>query len=331
MMNDVFQAEERFYNEPFFLSYSGLNKLLYSPKVFYNQYILGVKEERLDAHLVEGKLIHNFILEGDFNDQFILGLDKVPTDNAKTIVDTVWYRAKAEKSFDVDFDQFGDVVLELMVSLNYYQNLKTDVQRLEKVFTDSNIAYYEFLKGQSGKTLVSQDTYNKCLEISNEVLSNEDVLRSLAFNDCSDCEITNEHYLTGPIHGYPFHIKGFLDRLIIDKKRRVIRICDFKTTAKPVDRFKDTIEYFRYHNQAAIYVKLVQKYNLGLHEDDQWKIEFHFIVIDPFKQVYVFEVSKATMINWDALLMTDINKFAWHFVNKNFTLPYDLAKEKIIL
>jgi hypothetical protein len=45
----------------------------------------------------------------------------------------------------------------------------------------------------------------------------------------------------------------------------------------------------------------------------------------------VFPVSTATLINWDALLMTDIDKFNWHFVNKNFNLPYELAKEKIIL
>lgn len=331
MKNNVFEAEERFYSEPFYLSYSGLNKLLYSPKVFYKQYVLGVKEEKLDTHLIEGKLIHNFILDGDFNDQFIVGPDKVPTDNAKIIVDSIWSKAKAEGSREVDFDQFGDVVLELMSSLNYYQNLKTDVQRLEKVFTDANIAYYNFLQKQSGKTLVSKETYDKCLDIANEVLANDDVCDSLAITDCTDCEILNEHFLTASISDYPFYIKGFLDRLIIDKARRVIRICDFKTTAKPIDKFRDTIDYYKYSNQAAMYVKLIQKYNEGLHPDDQWKIEFHFIAIDLFKQVYVFPVSNATLISWDAQLMDDINKFHWHFVNKNFNLPYELVKEKIIL
>ena len=331
MKNNVFELEERFYSKPFYLSYSGLNKLLYSPRVFYNQYVLGVREEKLDTHLVEGKLIHNFILEENFNDSFILGLDKVPTDNAKIIVDTVWARAKMDKVAHVDFDQFGDIVLELMLSLSYYQNLKTDAQRLDKVFTEANNNYYNFLQQESGKTLVSQETYNKCLDISNELLAEEEVLVAMGINDCPGCEILNEHYLTDQIEGYKFFIKGYLDRIVIDHKRRVIRIVDIKTTSKPIDKFRETIEYFRYNNQAAMYIKLIQKYNAGLNPDDHWKIEFNFVVVDQFKQVYVFPVSKATMISWDATLMTDIDKFNWHFVNNKFTLPYDLVKEKIIL
>jgi hypothetical protein len=324
-----FLAEERFYSEPFFLSYSGLNKLLYSPKVFYNQYVLGIKEERLDSHLIEGKLIHSMILEEDFDSQFILGPEKVPADNAKIIVDTIWNKAKTDGFPELDMTHFQDTILELMVTLNYYQNLKTDAQRLEKIFTDANKAYYNFLQKQSGKTLISQETYDKCLDIVNEVLSNKEVITSLGI-DCLDCEILSEHYLTSSVGDYPFYIKGYLDRIVIDKKRRVIRICDFKTTAKPIDKFKDTIEYFKYNHQAAIYLQLINKY-LEMNQEDKWKVEFHFIVVDLFKQVYVFPVSNATMIQWDAMLMTDIDKFAWHFVNKNFTLPYDLAKEKIIL
>lgn len=332
MKNNNFEAEERFYSEPFYLSYSGLNKLLYSPRVFYNQYILGIKEEKLDAHLIEGKIIHNLILEDNtFNDQFIIGPDKVPADNAKIIVDAVWSRARAEQATSSGITDFQDFILELMVSLNYYQNLKTDAQRLEKVFTDANVAYYTFLQQQTGKTLISKETYDKCVDISNEVLSNEDVLVSLGINDTPDADILSEHYLTSSLEDYKFYIKGFLDRIVIDHRRRIIRVCDFKTTAKPVDKFRDTIEYFRYNNQAAMYIKLIQKYNEGLDPKDQWKLEFNFIVIDIFKQVYVFPVSTATLINWDALLMTDIDKFNWHFVNKNFNLPYELAKEKIIL
>jgi hypothetical protein len=46
------QAEDRFYDNKFYFSYSGLNKLLYSPSIFYKHYVLNQQEDRTDAHLV---------------------------------------------------------------------------------------------------------------------------------------------------------------------------------------------------------------------------------------------------------------------------------------
>lgn len=330
---DQFQAEERFYSEPFYLNYSGLNRLLYSPKVFYNQFVLGLKEEKMDVHLVEGKAVHCLILEGDqFNNQFEVIPSKVPEGNPKIIMDTIWEKARNEKMQNVDLGNFEPEILEIMVKLNYYQALKTDAQRMDKVLSEDNLAYYTFLQKQAGKTLISQDSYFKCKEMVEEVEACEDAVNALYLNNANEkIDIFSEHFLTSDLEGYPFKLKGTLDRLVIDPFKRLIRVCDVKTTAKPVDQFPDTIEFFRYRNQAAIYTRLVQKYNQNLAPEDQWKIEFHFIVIDLFKQVYVFEISKPTMIKWDSLLMNDLDAFNWHYTNKSFKLPYALAKEKVIL
>lgn len=333
MMNNQFEAEERFYSEPFYLNYSGLNRLLYSPKIFYSQFVLGFKEERMDVHLVEGKAVHCLILEeNQFNTQFQVIPSKVPEGDSKIIMDSIWDKARAEKLTNVDPAHFEPEILELMVKLNYYQKLKTDAQRMDKVLTDANLAYYTYLQNQSGKTLISQESYSKCKEMVEEVEGYEDAVKSLYLGNANkDVEIFSEHFLTSELEGYPFKLKGTLDRLVIDKSKRLIRVCDVKTTAKPIDQFPDTIEFFRYRNQAAIYTRLVQKYNQSLKPEDQWKVEFHFIVIDLFKQVYVFEISRPTMMKWDALLMNDLDAFNWHYTNKSFKLPYVLAKEKLIL
>ena len=58
------QKEEEFYaRDKFNFSYSSLNKLLFSPSLFYKDYILQDREIRTDKHLVEGKLIHCLLLE----------------------------------------------------------------------------------------------------------------------------------------------------------------------------------------------------------------------------------------------------------------------------
>ena len=58
-MNRNMEREEEFYaNKNFAFSYSSLNKLLFSPSLFYKDYILQDREIRTDKHLVEGKLVH---------------------------------------------------------------------------------------------------------------------------------------------------------------------------------------------------------------------------------------------------------------------------------
>lgn len=44
---EMLQKQEEFFDKTFMMSYSGLNKLLYSPKLFYLHYVLGKKMTRL--------------------------------------------------------------------------------------------------------------------------------------------------------------------------------------------------------------------------------------------------------------------------------------------
>ena len=53
-------AEEAFYAKEYNFSYSSLNKLLFSPKVFYKQYVLKQREEKMESYLIDGKVVHCF-------------------------------------------------------------------------------------------------------------------------------------------------------------------------------------------------------------------------------------------------------------------------------
>lgn len=322
--------EERFYNEPFFLSYSGLNRLLYSPKLFYNHYILGMKEDKLDLHLVEGKLVHCLILEPEkFSEQFIIAPGKVPKDNAKIIVDSMYALLANSEYAGREFTEFDNEILELMMSLNYYQNLKTDAQRLEKVYTDDNVNYFRFLQEQSKKVLIDEKTYEKCKEFANEIINDKFCADTLYMNQSGNVEIYNESYLqSSTIYG--FGLKGFIDRMIIDHDQLKIQIVDIKTTSKPIDKFKETVEYYRYDLQASIYKYLATEY-AAEKKLDHYIIDFRYVVIDPFKQVYSYGVSPESVAKWDEQLKQELHKFNWHYVNKNFNLPYELAKEVITL
>ena len=123
-MNRNFQKEEEFYaNNKFCFSYSSLNKLLFSPFLFYKDYILKDKEVRTDKHLVEGKLLHCLLFEPDnLKDKFSITPGKAPSDSVRKVLKNMSLYTDAEKLFDVP----SEIVLDSLKEMNLYQSLKTD-------------------------------------------------------------------------------------------------------------------------------------------------------------------------------------------------------------
>jgi hypothetical protein len=79
---DVFYAKKNFC-----FSYSSLNKLLFSPSLFYKEYILFDREVRTDKHLVEGKLVHCLLFEPEnVKEKFNLVPGRGPSGSIKKVM-----------------------------------------------------------------------------------------------------------------------------------------------------------------------------------------------------------------------------------------------------
>ena len=167
MNESIEKLEDDFYSKKFNFSYSSLNKLMWNPVIFHSIYVLGIKEEKQDAHLVQGKIIHNLLLEPEkFNDQFIISQDNLPTGNPKTVIDRVFsHHQELAKSGDsrIELGDFGNAILDVMKDMNYHQSLKTDNQRLDKIITAETRNSWAFLKSKGNKTLIDQASYDFCL------------------------------------------------------------------------------------------------------------------------------------------------------------------------
>ena len=101
-MNKDVNKEEQFYAKKFNWSYSSLNKLLFSPSLFYKDYILQDKEVRTDKHLIEGKAIHCLLFEPDnFNTKFNVVPGKSPSDSVRKVLKNMSLHTDAEKLNDV--------------------------------------------------------------------------------------------------------------------------------------------------------------------------------------------------------------------------------------
>jgi len=327
---NVLALEEEFYSKPFNFSYSGMNRLLYSPKLFYSHYVLQQREEKLDSYLIEGKVIHCLLLDGDnFDKQFVVSPLSLPSDNPKLVVDRVFKYAQETNSLDQDLRSFESPILDILKEINLHQSLKTDEQRVDKMVTDQTVSYFDFLKQKGSKEVIDTEMYNRCLESVQILRQNQEVVEVLDLYRKSGGTVYSEHPIQINLPGYPFGLKGIIDNLVVNENDKTIVINDLKTTGKTVAEFAETVEYYNYWLQAAIYKKLVLG-NFAV--DASWKVKFNFIVIDKYKQTYVFPVSDETMNKWYLTgLSNALAKAKYHYEKREFSLPYDMVVTKVVL
>lgn len=329
-MNRNMEREEQFYaNKNFAFSYSSLNKLLFSPSLFYKDYILQDREIRTDKHLVEGKLVHCLVFEPEnLNEKFNVVPGKAPSDSVRKILKNMSLYTDAVKLADVD----DKIILDSLIEFNLYQSLKADEARIAKVRTLDNEPYWEFLSNSS-VDVINQDTLLDCTAKAEVIKSNEEVM-SLFKNQSTDFDLDPisthaEQYLKSDLDTFAFGLHGYVDYYTIDTETKTVTICDLKTSGKTVDNFSESVDFYNYWLQAAIYSKMVYD-SLGDDRDD-YTITFKFIVIDKYNQVYVYDVSEKSMVNWAEGLGGVLKIADYHYSERNYSLPYDLLIEKVKL
>lgn len=329
---------DKFYSEKFYFSYSSIKKLKFSPRAFYNHYVLKEREDTVDAHLVSGRVLHCLLLEPEkFNEYFTVSPSKFPTASNKLILDQLHSKIKSDsnkyffgKEISDNLEDYDDKILSLLEEQNLYQKLKTDGQRVAKITTDENKEYFKFLMNTENKLVVDPVTLKACKE-SVEIIKGNPTISQLMqlgvekYLNTGTTEILNELELKEEVDGKNYGYRGVLDNVVIDKESKIIFINDLKTTGKPIQNFSESVEFYEYWVQAVIYKQLVlRKFSDILNPD--WKIIISFIVIDKYNQVYPFQVSEESLKLWEEKFNSEIVPMLdYHYNSKDFTLPHQLA------
>lgn len=327
-MINTLAAESLFYSKDIYMSYSSLSKLLYSPVIFYAKYILKEGVDSNDPHLVNGKLLHCLLLEKEnFENKFVVTPSKIPSKNALTVLNLIYSSAKNAFRENDPLESLNDIIISSLSLIGLHQSLTSDESRINKILTEENKNYYNYLQASSKKDIVSAEDYTRALEVVDLIKSNQKISSLLAINaDFSQLESYSELNFECKLENYSFGLRGVIDNIQINHKEKVIYINDFKTTSKTLLEFPESIDYYKYWMQASIYIKLVQE-KLKL----DYKIKFHFIVIDKYNSTYAFEVSDKTLNEWSLKLKNVLDQAEYHISNRDFSLPYELAINDVIL
>ena len=286
----------------------------------------------MEKHLIEGRLIHLLLLEPDrFDEEFVMSPLKMPTDSVKKILRIVSSRIVDPNNY-MKLKDLDDQILEALKEENLYQSFKEDQKRLDKIITEESEAYFKFLQ-TTGKTIIDADTFARCMDRVVIIRANDDVTK-LLMQEATDFEmdtiqVFNEKKLECKLNDFKFGLKGIVDKYIIDDEAKTITIVDLKTTAKPLENFAETVDFYNYWLQAAVYSLLVMK---NIDENQQnYKIIFKFVVIDKYDQVYVFPVSEETQLKWMSTLRDILQRANYHYSERKYDLPYDFANGNITL
>ena len=318
---------DNFYKKEFNFSYSSINKLLFSPRMFYNHYVLKQKEDSTDSHLVIGRVLHCLLLEpANFDNQFAVMTSKIPSENNKKIIDNIFRNYLVNQNNTLTLEDYSKDILTHLLTINLHQSLKTDQQRLDKILTDENNEYFEFLKLSLGKTVIDQTILDNCKMSLDVIKANDDVRALLQLDkiqEDDEIEVYNELIVSISDKNLPFGFKGVLDNVVVDHNSKTIFINDLKTSGKSIQDFPESVDYYKYWIQGTIYVMLASEKFLKDKQD--WNVQLTFIVIDKYNQVYPYQVSSESLNKWKIDFEKIVTQIRWHYDNKQYDLPYDLA------
>ena len=318
---------DNFYKKEFNFSYSSINKLLFSPRMFYNHYVLKQKEDSTDSHLVIGRVLHCLLLEpANFDNQFAVMTSKIPSENNKKIIDNIFRNYLVNQNNTLTLEDYSKDILTHLLTINLHQSLKTDQQRLDKILTDENNEYFEFLKLSLGKTVIDQTILDNCKMSLDVIKANDDVRALLQLDkiqEDDEIEVYNELIVSMSDKNLPFGFKGVLDNVVVDHNLKTLFINDLKTSGKSIQDFPESVDYYKYWIQGTIYVMLASEKFLKDKQD--WNVQLTFIVIDKYNQVYPYQVSSESLNKWKIDFEKIVTQIRWHYDNKQYNLPYDLA------
>lgn len=159
-------------------------------------------------------------------------------------------------------------------------------------------------------------------KLREEIMSKPHIRSVMGMGGEKDVHIFNELPVVCMDNPYSFGLKGIIDNLVIDHNRKVIRVNDLKKTGKALSSFPETIEYYKYWMQAAIYhmiINGIKKTSLSV----DYPVEFRFIVVDPYMHIAPFKVSEDTMKEFVNKTTLALQTAEQHFKTKDFSLPVE--------
>jgi len=298
------------------VSNTSLNLLEKSSREF-RKFLYEDYEEKPQLYYDFGTAMHMYLLEPKLFDKEIMVLDyEVP--KSKQQVDFCKKYAEKKK---VSNSQLKDIFLSTYKATDKWEEKAKQLARDHK-------NYIKFLRESKNKTIISSKTMRTIRSIAEEVKHHKMASKLLSEDSIIDDGILRFSELQILWDYKGIKCKSMLDRVVIDKNKKIVYLVDLKST-KSILEFKSSFERYNYHRQLSFYgmalaTKLEELANLTEDELLEYQIVGVIIAIDKItSEVKVFKISEKILNKALPEVTSLLERAKWHIDNNK----YDYSRE----
>lgn len=231
--------------------------------------------------------------EKSFNEQYIICDIPSIEPSIEPIVKEVFNQYKDSYTNINDIPESS--LMPIIAQYGYQPRWKPETRC--KAVREKGGHYYQTMFMAKGKTIVSQDTYNRvfaCVRALKDSPQTHDYF--CEDNPFDDIERYYQLKFKDTFNGIEY--RGMLDLVIVDHKNKIVYPCDLKTSSKREYNFFKSFIEFGYSYQARLYWRLLRA---AMDRDDYYKdfklADFRFIVVNttdiPNPLVWIFDKTQA--------------------------------------
>jgi len=314
--------ENEYYLLKGYVSNSSLNYIEESPEKF-RKYLNGELEETTASYLSTGTLTHMKVLEKAKYAKEVVPFEYTTPGSAqrKKFIET-FAELKDKKGLD-------EALIESYKGS--YSTKESDEKVLEKatVLRKTLESYERYLKASKVKTVIQPKEAEKINSLEAK-LKEHKATKELLFStsdllDDGETVAYNEHMILWQWNGVK--CKSLIDRIVVDKKNKVVKLVDLKTTSK-MSEFESSFKKYHYNRQIAFYLMAI-RYGIKDFIDEgetfvDYKIEAYIAAVDTITQeVKAFQIKKDTIDKATIEVEKLITKAQWHLENNEWTFPME--------
>ena len=323
-------SEKQYYAEKR-VSSSSLKWFEESPKMFRKQLDKEIAQINL-SWLETGRQIHMSVLEPDLFEKSYIYLDyNIPKSaNQKEFCEEYVNYQKGNDPLDEELAKIAAYEKAYNTKGKSEDKVKEESDKLYKSLRH----YIEYLeKSKEYKEVMTKSKWDLIQNLKQEVQSHK-LASKLMFD--SDEQKMNNNYESHnefvifweypEIDGHRTQCKSMIDRFVIDRDNKVIKLIDVKTTSN-IGTFKKSVDHYKYHRQLAFYwMAIFYEFKDVIPDIETYTQETYIVALSTnpeLPECKVVTIEESMLVEGIKDIQKQMNKIAWHYKND----LWDYSKE----
>lgn len=344
-------SQPKSYTKKFAISQSSIKDFKESsPLRWYGNWILNKRPNKRSAAIDFGNLLDTLAFNPElFEKRFVVADVTLPSEKVAKIVSEIFdhitglndnAKALMEEdptlkipTKDYILEENKEAVQRLCKENEYWDK---DLERAYKEIVKNGTIYFDFLRGVGSKTVVSPEQVTLAKELKDK-LYNDKISRGF-FVPKKGCEVIFQQQIhaTFEVSGFDniqvLPVKGMLDIIHINNKRKEIREVDLKFT-NDAFKFHEAVRRFDYPMQHSFYEFLIREwiktFKDGKYKDYSIMSPLNVVIDDTEKIPYLYAyngsdlhikrygIDGTKITGWETIL----EDIAWHMDTNQWERP----------